>query len=246
MRIKQFIFLYIKSFNPTNYKQIAKKNFDYFLMLLFFTVIFGGIFSIPRLMHYPENIEKSLAKFNRFNITGVDIQMNEPIILLKNPKTVLDLTQDRDITDETILITKSQIQWRRFGPSLFDLRIFKTEKKPISEYSDVLQNVNKIRGLYWLIFLVLLPSLFFLVYVLNLIKFSLLIFFSSLLAYLILKTRKKRTKFSRILTVAVYSISLMITLEIAISPLFSFGIFPLLIYLGQFTAGLYLISDKYG
>ena len=245
MDIKQFIYLYIKSFNPTNYKEIIrKKNYDYFLMLIFILVILGGIFSIPRIIHYPENIEESLAKFNRFNITGIDIQTSEPIILLRNPKTVLDLTQDRELTNETILITKSQIQWKKFRPSLFNMEIFKTEKKPISEYSNVLENANKIKGLYWLIFIVLLPSLFFLVFILNFVKFFVIVILFSLLAYLLLKTRYKRTRFTKILRIAIFSVSLMMTLEIAIAPLFSFGIIPFILFLIQFSTGIYLTTEN--
>ncbi len=249
MRLKNFLFLLVKSLNPLNYKMlITQKKRDvvkYFLFLLFFAIIIGGIFSIPRLVHFPEQIEKTVAKFETFNITGVDVELKEPIVLLKRPRIVLDLSPNRtQLQEETILVTKTHIMWKRFSPSLWEFRLFTTEKKPVEEYSDILQDVNRIKSSYIIFFIMILPSLFFIVYLLNFVKFSLLIILFTLLGFIFMKIRKKKSPLFRIMRAATFAMTLFVILDVSILPLFNFGILPLLIYIVIYISGLSFMTDK--
>ncbi len=254
MRISEFTFLLVKSLNPGDYKMLVtrkkRETMKYFFMLLLFSIIIGFIFSIPKLMAVPSKIDTVFMKFERFNITGIDIEANEPIVLLKYPKTVLDLTENRNnISSEMILITKSDIIWKKFSPSLFQWRLFLTEQKPISEYSDILHNAGRIKGgAYWLLLILLLPSIFLIVLLLNFIKYTLIISIATFIGLLIVKLKGKKAKLFTIWRVAIFSSSIMIMIEIGLSPLFNFSIyfsiFPILLYFLMFYLAMLVISEK--
>jgi hypothetical protein len=254
MRLNEFFFLLVKSLNPGDYKMLITRKkreaMQFFLMLLFFSVILGLIFSIPKFVAIPNNIESILIKFERFNITGIDIKAKEPITLLKFPKTVLDLTGTKtNITDEMIFITNSDIFWKKFQPSLFDWRLFTTEEKPISSYSNVLDNINTIKGgAYWLLFFLLLPSIFLGAYLFNFIKYVILIGLVTFIGYAIAKLKRKKVKLFEVLRTAVFASTIMIVPEIVLSPLFNFSIyfslFPLVLYLIMFLLAMLVIEEK--
>ncbi len=249
MRVKEFIFLFFKSLNPLDYKILVQRKkrdtIKYFYMLLFFAIILGAITNLPKLSHMKRDFNTTLSKFERFEITGLDIELKEPIVLLNPPKIVLDLSENRSlIGDENILITKSDIIWKKFKPSLWDFSLYKTETKPVQEYSDVLESAYSIRGMYWLLFFFLLPSIFLIIFSLNLIKYSLLILMFTILAYLIMILTKRKIKLLLIWRAAVFSISIMVFLELVITPLFNLGILPLISYIFMFFLAILLTFEK--
>ncbi len=249
MRLKEFVFLFFKSLNPLDYKMLVMRKkrdtLKYFFMLLFFCIILSGFTNLPKLSHMKQNFNATLSKFERFNITGIDIELKEPIILLNSPKIVLDLSENRSsLENENILITKSDIIWRKFKPSLWDFTLYKTETRPVEKYSNVLENANRISGIYWLLFFFLLPSIFLIIYTLNLIKYSLLIIMFTLVAYLISLILKRKVKLLLMWRVAVFSISIMVFLELVMAPLFNLGILPLLIYILMFFLAMLLTFEK--
>lgn len=222
-----------------------RDTFKYFFMLLFFCIILSGFTNLPKLSHMRQNFNETLSKFERFEITGIDIELREPIVLLNYPKTVLDLSENRsEIVDESVLITKSDIMWRKFKPSLWDFTLYKTETKPVEEYSDVLESANSIRGIYWILFFLLLPSLFLIVFLLNLIKYSLLITLFTLVAYLIMLISKRQVKLLLVWRAAVFGLSIMVFLDVVISPLFNLGVLPLVSYIFMFFLAILLTFEK--
>lgn len=254
MRFSEFAFLMIRSLNPEDYKALSTRKkrdtISYFLMLLVLSILIGFVFSIPKLLAVPEKIENTLMKFEKFNITGLDIEAKEPIVLLQLPKTVLDLTQNTtNITDEVVLITRSDIYWKKFRPSLFEWRLFETESKHVSEYSDVLQSAGKLSGgTYWLLLIIMLPSMFFAAFLLNFIKFTIIILLTTAIAYAAAKIKRKKTRLFTIWKVAVFSSTIMLLISIGLSPLFNlgpfFGLLPLILYLLIFYLAMLVISEK--
>ena len=254
MRISEFAFLLVQSLNPANYHILSQKKkreaFKYFLILLFFSLVLGFFFSIPRFMEVPNKIEGLFTKFEKFNITGVEVHAKEPIVILKYPKTVLDLTDNEvTLTDEFILITKSDIFWRKWDPNIFPFRLFEQQRKEISQYSNILENVGTIRGgAFWLLFIIFLPSLFFIAYNLNFIKYVLLILLETGIGFSVVKLKKKRVTLLKIWRTAVFSSTIMIVLEVVFSPLFNysiyFSIFPWILYLLMFYLSMLVVSEK--
>ncbi|MBN2367556.1 DUF1189 family protein [Candidatus Woesearchaeota archaeon] len=249
MRLKEFAFLYVHALNPGNYNMLMTRKkrdaLQYFFIMILFSIILGGILAIPIFITMPERIEKTLAKFDRFNITGIDIQLKEPVVLLKTPKIVLDLTANRtEIGKESILITKTEIMWKRPKLDILGFKLFNTEKRPLSDYSNVLENADRIKGLSWLLFLILLPSLFLITYVLHMVKYLVIIGLSTLFAFIFIKIKKKKPGIFKVARVAVYSITVLVFLEVVLGAYISLGIFSLLIYLLFFILCLMVITEK--
>src|SRR3989344_6488684 len=176
MRINEFFFLFVKSLNPANYPMLLTRKkreaVKYFIMLLFFSTIIWTIVSIPKFRALPDKVETALSKFESFNITGIDIRLMEPVVLLGHPRIVLDFSGNRtSVGDEMLVVTKSEIMWKKFKPNIFGIRLFETEKRQISEYSDVAKDVGMVKGIYWLLFILALPSLLFILFLLILSKY---------------------------------------------------------------------------
>jgi hypothetical protein len=249
MHPKDFFGLFTSALNPLAYKDLMKRRkrdaTQYFLKLLFFSVILSGILSIPYIIHFPDRVDDVVSKFSRFNITKVDIEMNEPITLLGQPKIVLDLRASGiNASDEFILITKTDVYMKKFKPSIFSWRFFETEKTPVGEYSDVLQNFERVKSTYLIAFIFLLPSIFFVVYTLHLVKYALLILISCYIGYLICFLSKAKIRFSHVLRTAVFSSTLMVILDVGISPLINLGVIPLLSYILMYSVSLIALCSK--
>jgi hypothetical protein len=254
MRFSEFAFLFVKSLNPGDYRMlITRKKRDtinYFLTLLFFAILIGFIFSVPKLMQVPDKIQTTLMKFERFNITGVDIEAKEKILLFNFPKIVLDLSgNETQVSDEFLLITKSDVYWKKFRPSLFEWKLFETKEKKVTEYGNVIQDFSKISGgTYWLIFMFFLPSLLLLTYLFDLLKYSVIIAVFTLAGYIISKIKGKKIKITGVWRAAVYSSTLMIITEITVFQLFRYSlimaIIPLVIYFIMFLLAMLVLVEK--
>ncbi len=254
MRLNEFTFIFAKSLNPGDYKLlVTRKKRDtlkYFFLLLFLSILLGFILSTPKIVSVPNKIETFLAKFESFNISKVDVQANEKIVLLEFPKTVIDFTGNQtNITDEIILITKSDIMWKKVSPSLFGWRVFETNTKPIEEYSDVISNFGNIKGgTYWLLFILFIPSVFLFIYMFNLLKYVFLIGLVTFIGYFVVKIKRKKTSLFGVWKTAVFSSTIMVFIDMAIAPLFKFnffiGVLPLLLYILMFILAMLVISEK--
>lgn len=254
MRFSEFAFLIVKSLNPEEYKILAQRKkrdtVKYFIYLLVLTILMGFIFSIPKIVAAPSKVESILLKFERFNITGLDIQAKEPIVLLSYPKTVLDLTGNTtNMSNEMVLITNKDIMWKKLRPDLFKWKLFETESKQITEYSDVISDVGGIKGgTFWILALILLPSIFFALFLVNFIKYAFIIMFFTFFAYILMKLKRKKARFFTVWRVAVFASSVMLITGIGISPLFNMGIyynlFPVLLYALMFYLGLLVVTEK--
>jgi len=249
MHPKDFLAMFSSSLNPLSYKELMHRKkrevMVYFLKLLFFCVLVSGIFSIPYLLHFPDKVDDMFSRFTRFNITKVDIEMNAPLTLLNHPKIVLDLrNQGGNATDEYLFITKQDVYVRKFKVSPFAMTFFELQKTPVSEYSDMLQNFDRIRGTYLILLAFLLPSIFFIVYTLYLIKYLLLIVLFWHVGYLICRISKAKIRFSHVMRTAVLSSAIMLLTDVAISPLLDLGMIPLAAYAVMYSVCLYAQCSK--
>ncbi len=254
MRFSEFMFLFVKSLNPGDYRMlVTRKKRDtigYFLALLLFAVIVSFFFSIPKIMQMPDKIDSMVSKFDRFNITGIDAQTNEKIIIAKSPKIVLDLSgNETNVTDEYLLITKSDVYTKKFRPNLFEWKLFETENTKITEYGDVTVSFSKIKGrTYLLLYLLLLPSILLFTYVFNFIKYSLIIGAFTFAGFAIARIKGKKIKITAAWRAAVYSSTLMIMVEATVFQLFSynllFALLSIAIYFITFLLSMLALVEK--
>ena len=194
MDIKQFLLIFVQSLNPKAYKTLSSRKkrevASYFFTLLFYCVLLSGLTNIPNFIEFPHQVEGAVSKITTFNITGLDVEITEPVTLLEHPKIVIDFSKNNTLDKEYVLITKEEIFFRKFQPKLFKPVV--TEQKPVAELGNVLETVSTINGTYWIVLIILLPSLFFISYLLNMIKYGLLITLVFILSFIILNISKKK------------------------------------------------------
>ncbi|MFH2020398.1 MAG: DUF1189 family protein [archaeon] len=235
MNFKEFFIVFYQALNPIGYRSLMSRKkreiLTYFFMLLFFCVIIGAILSIPSLMSFPKKVEGALSKFSTFNITNVDIDLKEPLILMHSPLIVMDLSENRSyVSDETILITKTDVYIKKLDINFDKLSLFQTEKLPVRDFSDIKENFETVKNTYWLLFLFLLPSILFAIYVLNLTKYLFVIASAWVIVYIIQFIRGKKAKLSHHWRTAVLTSTVMVVLEVALSPIIKLGMLPIIIY----------------
>jgi len=200
MNLKEFIFTIFKSLNPDSLRQLIegklKDSIKYFSFLVLFSLIIASLLFLPQLVSFPRTIEDKFSKFEYFNIS-VNQRMNEPLILTKEPlpKIVIDTTQERNRTDEDLLITET---------SIIRKGLFGEEKTEIESFSNILYNKDKIRKFVLYAAIILIPSLFVLAYIFYFIKFMLIILVFWTIALLILKLTKHKFKLLKIFNISIY------------------------------------------
>ena len=245
MKFKEFIFLFVSSLNPFNYRNIVigkkRKAVTYFLFLLSFAVIINVFLNAPGIKN-TDSFNEEISKFEYFNITGIDIRLREPVTLLEKPKIVLNFNNQTNMTDERILITKTDVYWKKLD--LLSFHLFKTEKEDIRQYSDIVANFNRIKGLYWIVFVLLLPSLIFMMMTLNIVKYVFLTLVLFPFSMLFLKILKKKTTLFRIFKTILFSYTYLIIMDFIVTPIIDIGFFRFIIYVIVLVLALLKVSSK--
>lgn len=185
-------------------------------------------------------------------------ETNKRLSLIENSLTNNNLNDEYNIEnnnknsdeiniEELILITNKYIYIKKFNPGF--LKLFETETKNLEEYKDLKKNFSNLpNATYWFMFIILLPSIIFFVYLFNLIKFTILVFIVSLIGYLFIKLKRKKLSFFSVIITAVYSCSIMIFTDIIVLPFFKFSIYlsllSFMLYLLLFILSLMVLCEK--
>ncbi|AJF61966.1 TPA: hypothetical protein HA239_02700 [Candidatus Woesearchaeota archaeon] len=225
MRIKEFVFLFVKSLSPQQYTMlITRKKRDaalYFTYLMILFVLISAVINIPSFYDFPQTIQK-------FNFTGI----GEKTTVLQQPKVVLDFTPgEKDLTNEALIITEEKIVQWKFQPNISTFRLFEQETKEIPGY------------FYWILLLFLLPSYFFVAFVMTSVKYLLLglLFVAiGIIFDLILKRKAGVFKLAR---AAAFSLTIPVLLASA-SILLGINLYPVLFYLVFSVIILLVITKK--
>lgn len=248
MDLKNFATIFFKSLNPFKYSEIIlfrkRDVFAYFFLLIFFAILLGGIFTIPTLGYLPQKIDESLAKFSRFAITGLDIEANESLLLLNSPRVVLDLRDEPESHDAFFVITKSDLFIKKFSPDIMQFTLYNTTKIPVEQYSDLLSDFNMVKRGIWIFLFFMLPSIIFFIYVLNLIKYAVIMLVAYLLLVLYKLAAKKALHFDALLKTLIFSSSIMIFSEITLAPFIDLKIVPLCLFIIYYLIGQHTRSPR--
>ncbi len=238
MDLKKFSTIFFKSLNPFKYNEILvykkREAFSYFLSLIFFAILLGGIFSIPTLGYLPQKIDESLAKFTRFAVTGIDIETNEAIMLLNNPRIVADFRKEPEPHEAFVLITQKDIFIRKLSPSIKEFTLYNTTKIPVETYSDVLKDFNMVKQGIWIFLFFMLPSIFFFIFVLNLAKYTVILVTAYMLTLIVRTIARKHFNLETLYKTTIYSSGIMIVCDITLAPFFDLGLVPLGLFLVYF------------
>ncbi|NTV24183.1 MAG: DUF1189 family protein [Nanoarchaeota archaeon] len=249
MRLNEFIFLFKSSLSPENYRMLMTRRkrdtLQFLLMLVSISLLLGTILSFPRLLEFPQSVETALSNFEKFNITGIDVELKEPVVVWGYPKVIVDFTkQPQNHTDSYLTITNSQIIRRVFSPSLFPPRLYDYEAKSISDYSNVLEVIRGIRWLYFVILIMVAPSVLFVLYLIYIAKYMVLSIIMTLIAFLLLVARGKSAKHLHVWRTSIYAMSPLVVMELGLSPVLKLGILPFLVYILLMALSLMRLGGK--
>ncbi|MEM4260427.1 MAG: DUF1189 family protein, partial [Candidatus Woesearchaeota archaeon] len=189
----------------------------------------------PTGISHIKNIDKKLETIEKFTIS-INITQNEPTIIIKKPLITLDLNKNNKTT-ETVLINKDKIIYNKY-------LLFGVKEINLNYYSNFIENKSNIKKLLLTIFIFLIPSITFYLFIYFATKYTIIIIVSSILAWIITRFTKQEIKFKNIIKTAIYSTTIMIIFDIIFLPLYFFFILPIIIYLIFFIMGIWFVSEK--
>lgn len=228
-----------KSLNPKNYKEMSDESLkftvNYFLFFLILSIIIMMLIMIPTGISHIKNLDKKFETLETLTFSA-NVTQKEPTIITKKPLIVFDLTKENKTT-ETILINRDKIFYNNY-------LLFGSKEINFDSYSDVIENKQNIKNLLLTIFILLLPSIIFYLFLYFLIKYVIIIIISSLLAWIITRFTKQEIKIKNIIKTAIYSTTIMIILDIIFLPLYFFFLLPIIVYLIFFIIGIWIVSEK--
>ncbi|MBU0756994.1 MAG: DUF1189 domain-containing protein [Nanoarchaeota archaeon] len=244
----EFITHLKESFNPEKYNYLktitTRKAFEYFFLLILFSTLLFGLAGVVRLHRLSGFIDESFTKIEKLNVS-FDVDMKEPVTISKIPLIVLDLREEEpDPNNECMLITKSSLYRKRFRPDFKDMTLFETVKYPLEGYSDLAANKDMFKTFFGLVFIILLPSILLVLYFYNMMKYFVVIMFVTLIGYAISRLNRMKMKKRVVMKVAIFTSTLLVILELLISPFFRLNILPEIIYIIYFAVCMFMISDK--
>ncbi len=182
MSWKTFVATVYRSFQPQQYTSLCRNRLgsalNHFCRLLLIFVLVSGVFSLPSFLDMPSLAQRELGKLQNisFELTaeGSEAARFGPLII--------DLSNENaSLKGQGILITKNKIE-KRFLPF--------TDKSSISnvELKDTLNNEQKLADLIFWILLFLAPYLLILLYIYHALKYLVLIFISTSIIIMIVRT----------------------------------------------------------
>ncbi len=239
------------SFNPYSYHEIADEEMRTTLTHVPLMVGVGFliwlILVVPTLLTLADSIESQLSSFTKFELGGTVEAVDSFGLPLNNPKFVIDLTQERRIEKETVLLTKQYFYFNTLGGA---------KRIPINKITHPLEYRAEFAEFSLLAFLFFLPSILFYGYLGFLVKYALII---GITLAVVLFTCKVLLIIGmpvrRIINVTIYAATPMVLLETIVAPLKDALLFPLFdvmgvnfyalslgIYLGLVISGLYAVE----
>ncbi len=252
MGVLEAFFMRVRtSFNPNQYHELADEPLQPTLLHVPLMVLLGFfiwlLLAVPTILTLADTVEGQLSTFTKFELDGTLDATDSVGIPLTNPKFVVDVTQERKIEDESVLITKQYIYLNLIGGA---------KRIPITKVTHPLDYRREFAQFTFLIFLLLLPSLLFYGYLGFLFKYTLIIGTTLAVGLFAIKVLFViDIPLRRIFNIAIYSATPMVILDTLVAPLKASLLVPLFdifgivfyglsigVYLGLFIAGLMLVE----
>ncbi|MFC1753315.1 hypothetical protein ACFL96_07980 [Thermoproteota archaeon] len=215
---KNFLKTVLLAFHPGRYDEISerrtKDSFKYFFSFMFVAFILLIILSIPLMLMGPGYIDKQLSKFDKLDIK-IETEMNDELHLTEsNPKLLIDTrVTDYNFTrnpEERYIITDKHFYYKNpFNP-------FAKEYNHvlIGDYKNVLDQTGWYSNILVWLFVLMIPSILVLAYIIYAIKYLLLILIASAAGIIIARLLKFNISFARLFKVGIYAITPAVLLEL--------------------------------
>ena len=218
------------SFNPDKYGTLVKTNYKksilYFFVILLFACILSGIIMLPKILSLPSQIEQQMNAFDYLNVS-IDYSMNKALeIPPEQPFLSIDTNSNQTSLDnQNVLVTSTDFLYKGV--------LLKEKSIPLKEYKNLKEKRSQLGKFVMLMAIVAIPSLFILFYIIQLVKYALVLTIIFLFTVLILRLRKSKLSFHTILKVLLYSSTLLLFFDLVIAKLGISGfMLPLNLYAG--------------
>jgi hypothetical protein len=242
--MKQFIDSLFKSLNPDAYRHLVGKSnteaLKFFFSALFMSFILMLFISLPTIASMPSDIT---ARLNDFYQLEWDLKLDTKI-LVEYPPIAADTTGTVNLSNSTakVVITDTALYMKEglclwAKPLCFHNEY--TEYK-YAEYSDILSKSSEYSLMFTVLFLLALPTILFIIYVLFAIKYLIIAFVAWQLIFVIMQVVKQGVMYRSLFKMALYATTVLMLLEITFAPFFNIGYWPLILYFIIATAGSYL------
>jgi hypothetical protein len=234
---KEFIRKIADSLNPNVYTAIStntyKDSFKYLFSLILLFSLLNSFFLLPSLTDFYSNFNENFEKIESIN-SSISIKTNEPIILTSKPLILID-SETNTTNNEYILITKDTI----YKKGLFNYKNITTKNINFADY--VKNSKTKIT----ILMILSLPTIFLLYLLFNIIKYSLMIFFVSLIAISIVKLIDRALFIRQIINASIFSTTLFLLLKFLLRFTTGFkSLIPFILYLVWLIIVLILMTES--
>jgi hypothetical protein len=210
--IKDLVSTILKTLSPRHYSELGERGIPrsiaYFISVLFVVFILAGVIAIPKIIYLKSELDKGMLDLQKFTISG-EFKTAKPILIPhEGPLLSFDTTGNRTLQTELLLITDKTMFYSILG---------KTGKIEFKS-EDYSQNRKDMAKLLISAALFIAPSLFFFYYLAYMVKYVLIIIPLAIISFLVSKLFKNRIRLDQAISLAFYTSTIMIFIEILLIP----------------------------
>lgn len=214
------------SVHPKRYKFLSERKFrtsvKYLSKLLLVLVLLSSVFVLPRVLTMHGAVMDELDKFSEFSVSG-NLSTSEPIVIPETqPVLVVDMAAQRNLSDESFLITRDTIQYRFFGK----------KSVPVDAVLSPKEHRASAAGFLSALFVMFAPGLLFYYYLYMWLKYVLLVIFTASVFFILLELTKFRLKWWQLASIGTHALTVPLAIEVLAQPFSTAFLLPVGKFLG--------------
>ncbi|RMD58536.1 DUF1189 domain-containing protein [Candidatus Woesearchaeota archaeon] len=233
MRVPEFLKEVIRSFYAPSYKHLARRPFlqslKYMSKTLLIAVAISSLFFIPQILLIGGSIERQLSNFESLTLSANASQASALIVPSRNPWIIVDLANNRTLSEELLVIDANKVQYR----------MFKIKEIPRAQFKNPTEHSKNIASVVRNLAILLAPGIALLIYIRLWLKYLLMIIAMGTLFFILLDLTRYKHKYKEMLSIAAHAITPVIFIELISAPLTAIHLLPVGKFLGL---NIYLTS----
>ena len=203
-----------KALNPRYYTDLGDEEpvnaFKYFLVLMALAFLFAAILAAPKIYLMKEGVEKGFLEIKEMKFSGTFKTTGPIMIPRNNPAVTFDTTGNKTRDTEILLVTDKKVYYNLFG---------REEEQEIHDY-DITQNRDEAGEMMKIIMIALIPGVVLFYYLMYLIKYLAIMTLNVAISFGIAKLFKNSIEFKQAVSLAIYTATPMVLIEILSIPFF--------------------------
>lgn len=237
MKLTEYFGMVWKSLNPNKHREMAELSYFTLFKYIFFVMLCSLFISIvlllPTISGYNAFLGKELAAFDTFSFS-VNASLDEPVTIFSKPEVLVDFSKD-EIGSEWIWVGNESMAIKKYV-------FFGTNEYVFNDYQSVKSEESS--ELYSKIIIFLLPAVLFWIAFLFILKHLFFATLFTIAGWFFFQSSKNEISFSSIFKIALFTLTPMIILDLALWPITVMYVIPVLVYLAYFFIGLVMVSDR--